>query len=115
MDDDEVFPFDGARYCPTPACDVVYFHAEAGVVRVESVRVRVGQKESAPDRPVCYCFGFSAADIVANPEAVRRDITERCRRGRDRCREANPQGACCLGQVRAIALAAPPSSDPAER
>lgn len=33
-------------------------------------------------------------------------ITEKCRQGLDRCEEMNPQGACCLGNVRQVVKAA---------
>ena len=40
--------------------------------------------------------------VLRQPVGVTAAITERCRRGEDRCPETNPQGACCLGNVRAI-------------
>jgi len=96
------------RFCRTQGCEVAYF-SELGhpSIRVGSLRVRVGQKESAPDRPVCYCFGHSAADIVAEVQStggstIPEVITERCHRGEQRCPETNPQGSCCLGNVRAV-------------
>jgi hypothetical protein len=33
------------------------------------------------------------------------DIEEQCRQGLDRCEVANPQGRCCLGNVKAVARA----------
>ena len=56
--------------------------------------------------PLCYCFGYTAADIAAEIRAdgattIPDAITAHCRRGEDRCPETNPQGSCCLGNIRA--------------
>ncbi len=91
------------RFCGTPGCAVAYFAEEGGEqVPVEAVTVPIGQKLRGPERPICYCFGYTEADILADPEGVPGRIAERCRRGEDRCPETNPQGSCCLGNVRAV-------------
>ncbi|MFT4623360.1 MAG: hypothetical protein ACI8PZ_002016 [Myxococcota bacterium] len=89
------------RFCRTADCPVVYFDAAGEELGVSAVRVRVGQKEALPDRPICYCFGHSAEDIGATP-GIRDDIKAACKRGEDRCPETNPQGSCCLGNVAAV-------------
>jgi len=94
------------RFCATPGCPVAWF-SEAGRIPVSASRVRIGQKETAPDRPLCYCFGHAASDVVAEVRAtgsstIPARIAERCRRGEDRCELTNPQGSCCLGDVRAV-------------
>lgn len=103
---------DDYRFCATVGCDVAWFGQTSGhVIGVTACRVRIGQKETAPDRPLCYCFGYSAGDVITD---VRRTGTSRipdriaahCRNGEDRCPETNPQGACCLGNVRAMMKAA---------
>lgn len=96
---------EGWRFCRSAACGVAYYHPRGNTVPVSALPVRVGQKETAPDRPVCYCFGYSAQDIARDPHRVSEDIKERCRRGEDRCAETNPQGSCCLGNVLGIARA----------
>lgn len=97
---------DGFRFCATPSCDVAYFHPEDGhqVARSE-VRVRIGQKETTAPRPVCYCFDHTVEEIEADVAAtgtspIAESITAKCRQGLDRCEETNPQGSCCLGNVR---------------
>ena len=99
---------DSWRYCGAPGCEVVWFSPTTSqeVTRAES-RVRLFDKETAGDRPVCYCFGYSVVDVRAGlttegKNTVADAITARCRRGEDRCEETNPQGACCLGNVRRI-------------
>ena len=110
----EVVPAGGLwRFCRTPQCPVVYF-GDQELLLAEHLTVPVGCKEVRPARPICYCFGYSAADIEAaarRPRTVFQIVSERCKRGEDRCEETNPQGACCLGNIRALekhALAAPP-------
>ncbi len=92
-------------FCKTPDCEVVYFDAEGGTVPAAGVRVVVFQKETSPQRPVCYCFEHTAADVLGATRAdgsntIVDEIMEACRRGLDRCEETNPQGRCCLGNVR---------------
>lgn len=97
---------DGFRFCSEPSCDVAYFHPETDDRFSRSdVRVRIGQKETSPPRPICYCFDHTAEEIedeVARTGSSRvvDEITQKCRQGLDRCEETNPQGACCLGNVR---------------
>jgi copper chaperone CopZ len=97
---------DGFRFCAEPSCEVAYLHPETGtrIVRSE-VRVRIGQKETEAPRAICYCFDHNveaiAAEVAATGTSKAADqITEKCRQGLDRCEETNPQGSCCLGNVR---------------
>jgi len=100
-------PAERYRFCGTVGCDVAWFSQDTGhVVSTSQVPLRIGQKESAPDRALCYCFGYTAADMTTDvartgTSGIPDVITEHCRRGEDRCPETNPQGACCLGNVRA--------------
>jgi len=96
---------EGWRFCRSAHCGVAYYHVRGNTVPVSALPVRVGLKETAPDRPVCYCFAYSEQDIARDPNGVSEDIKARCRRGEDRCAETNPQGSCCLGNVLAIARA----------
>lgn len=97
---------EGFRFCAAPACDVAYFRPENDLRILRSdVRVRIGQKEAGAPRPVCYCFGHTVEEIEAEvartgASTVADDITQKCREGLARCEETNPQGSCCLGNVR---------------
>ncbi len=115
---------DGLRLCPTPACDVSYYHPETReLFGLEDVRVSIGQKQGGSPHTICYCFNHTAEDIEAEvaregtsriPDAIR----EKCAQGQNRCEESNPQGSCCLGDVnRAVeeAQAKYPVSAPAGR
>lgn len=55
---------EGFRFCAEPSCDVAYFHPESGdrFLRAD-VKVRIGQKETSPPRPICYCFDHTVEEI----------------------------------------------------
>ena len=103
---------DGFRFCAEPSCNVAYFHLESGDRFMRSdVNVRIGQKETSAPRPVCYCFNHTVEDIAdevakTGTSKIPDEITQKCRQGLDRCEETNPQGACCLGNVRQALKAA---------
>ncbi|MBI2890529.1 MAG: copper chaperone Copz family protein [Nitrospirae bacterium] len=99
---------EGYRFCRSGTCEVAYFHEGHGKrFAVRDLRVPVFQKSTDPSRLVCYCFEHTVASLH---EEVRRTgastvpaaIAEKCRRGLDRCEELNPQGACCLGNVKQV-------------
>lgn len=98
-------------FCLGEACEVVYFDASGLVVTKDALRVQVFQKERDPERLVCYCFRHSVRDVeAAEAEAeaeggnrVVEAITAACRSGLDRCEQMNPQGRCCLGNIRRVA------------
>ena len=92
------------RFCRTPECDVLYYGADGRMVEKTAARGRVGLKETLDPVPVCYCFGFSRADVrreVAEngSSTIPAQITQRVRAGECRCEVKNPSGACCLGDV----------------
>ena len=105
---DRVSSADDFRFCATPTCDVAYFRPGNGERFVrQDVRVRIGLKETESPRPVCYCFDHTVEEIEADVAStgtsrIPDEIVDACRRGLDRCAETNPQGTCCLGNVRAI-------------
>lgn len=106
------------RFCTSADCAVVYFGAAGGRFDVGDVQVEVFQKSAAPGRLVCYCFEHSVADVEADATALEGPqlaalIAEKCRAGLDACVTKNPQGACCLGNVRQIAKGAGGSVTPA--
>ncbi len=99
---------DGFRFCAEPSCELAYFHPATGArIAKSEVRVRIGQKATEAPRPVCYCFEHTVEEIEAEVLAtgiskVADDITQKCRLGLDHCEETNPQGSCCLGNVRRV-------------
>lgn len=95
----------GWRFCDTQDCDTVYF-AEEGDARFtrSQLKVAVGVKETAGERPLCYCFGHSIASIKHELRTKGRsdaldDIRAKMKDPGCRCETKNPSGACCLGSV----------------
>ena len=96
-------------FCRTSSCPVVYFSADGRqYFTVEQVRERVYQKEpQADDVLVCYCFRHRPGSIRREIEATGRSgipdaISAGVKAGQCACDIRNPQGTCCLGNVRAI-------------
>jgi len=98
----------GYRFCRTESCDVVYFAEEQGLTfGTADLEVTVFQKSTDPERPVCYCFEHTVQSIhdevgARGTSAVPEDIGKKCRAGLDDCEHNNPQGSCCLGNVRRV-------------
>lgn len=96
------------RFCRTRTCPVVYFstHSEQ-TFTVEQVRERVYQKEpEAQDVLICYCFRYTVGDLRAalseDRNAIVEDINTGINAGQCACVLRNPQGSCCLGNVRSM-------------
>lgn len=95
-------------FCRTTACPVVYFSSDGEqAFTTEQVRERVYQKE--PDVEgvfVCYCFRHTVGEIRnASPEgrlAILGDINAGIKAEQCACDWRNPQGSCCLGNVREV-------------
>jgi len=95
-------------FCRTTACNVVYFSSDgSSKFTAGQIRERVYQKE--PDQGdvfVCYCFKHTIADILnATPEeftALLNDINSGINANHCACDIRNPQGSCCLGNVRSL-------------
>ncbi len=106
---------EGTQYyfCKTADCDVVYFN-EDGVQTYgqDDVRVTVYQKAAEADEtPVCYCFSHTVGEVRAAAHSgtdtvLIDDITVGTQVGQCACDIRNPQGSCCLGNVRKVAKSA---------
>lgn len=96
---------EGFRFCAAGDCGVAYSQAITGeTIGVDDVSVEIFQKSKNPDRLVCYCFGHSVSDVEADAteRAILADVEDKCRQGLDRCEIENPQGRCCLSNVREV-------------
>ncbi len=99
----------GYFFCRKAECRTVYFSADGEQSFSESaLRERVYQKHPGDgDVFVCYCFRRSVAGVgSARADSGRPDVVEAITAGiRDglcACEIRNPQGSCCLGNVRAL-------------
>jgi hypothetical protein len=93
-------------FCRTQTCPVVYFSADGEqTFTVDEVRERVYQKESkAEDVFVCYCFRHTVGELRAASPKARIALVDKINTGINAgqcaCDLQNPQGSCCLGNVR---------------
>jgi hypothetical protein len=94
------------RFCPDPACHVVYFDDRGHVFSTADLRADVWQKQPEGDRVLCYCFGENESDIRAEIAAdgysrAAERVRVHIEAGRCACEIRNPRGVCCLGDVSA--------------
>lgn len=97
------------RFCSTPDCPVVYYSQDGAQSFLEiRLQERVYQKHlAADDVLVCYCFRYTTESIKAEFADNRAGtivamINAGIQAGQCACDIRNPQGSCCLGNVRAI-------------
>lgn len=100
----------GFLFCTTPECPVVYFAGGGLALTTSDVRRPVTQKDSE-HAPVCYCFGFTPAMIrdelaTTGKSTVIERIAAEMKSNFCACEIRNPQGSCCLGNVKAAVKAA---------
>jgi len=95
-------------FCRTRTCPVVFFSGDGGqTFTTKQVRERVYQKEpDAEDVFVCYCFRHTVGEVqMTSPEerlAILDNINTGIKAGQCACDWRNPQGSCCLGNVREV-------------
>jgi hypothetical protein len=99
------------RFCPSFGCDVVYFDDEGTTFGEPDLREVVYQKQPEHDETyVCYCFVHSIGSI--KQELLQKgetDVVERVaaltKAGTCACHIRNPQGSCCLRNLRSVVSA----------
>lgn len=95
-------------FCRTQSCPVAYFTIDgSSIFTTSELRERVYQKEPDTDDVfVCYCFNHTVAEIRgATPEtrvSIVNDINTGIQANQCACDLRNPQGSCCLGNVRKL-------------
>ncbi len=95
-------------FCRTQTCPVVYFSADGEQSWIiGQVRERVYQKEPEADEVlICYCFQHTVGAVwralPANWALILDDIHAGIDAGQCACDLRNPQGSCCLGNVRGL-------------
>lgn len=100
---------DSYYFCRDADCAIVYFSADGSrTFTTDMVRERVYQKEPGRDDVwVCYCFHHTRASLSAEISATGSTaaihmIETGIAGGQCACDLRNPQGSCCLGNVRAL-------------
>jgi hypothetical protein len=96
-------------FCRDADCSVVYFRADGPqIFTIEQIRERVFQKEpNADDVLVCYCFRHTPGIIrdeiqTTGSSTVVEEINAGIQAGKCACDWRNPQGSCCLGNVKEV-------------
>lgn len=85
-------------FCDDPDCDVVYFDNDQQVILRDAIRQVVGQKSTAVDKPICYCFDIRLTDLQTQAKSSRLKtfIIDHTRNTDCDCEVRNPSGKCCL-------------------
>ena len=91
-------------FCPYPDCPTVYYSQDGTqVFDGTAVRERVYQKHMQdPAVLVCYCFKHTLGAIAADGARLEDEILAGVQDGQCACQIRNPQGSCCLGNVKQI-------------
>jgi Zinc binding domain len=92
-------------FCDSIDCPVVYFNEQSQTFTIEEIKVAVFQKEKSGKVPVCYCFNWTPTGILeeiqqTNHSTAESSIRTHIQAGRCGCEVNNPQGSCCLANVR---------------
>lgn len=97
------------RFCPAADCPTVYYSTDGQICfGLADLREDVFQKHSDLDSTlVCYCFQHTVGSIHTEIErtgvsTVIDQITAGIQAGYCACDIRNPQGTCCLGNVRRL-------------
>jgi len=94
-------------FCAHTDCPIVYFSELGQEFTTADVKVSVFQKDQRDAVPVCYCFGWSRQRIQEEIEREGKSraiasITAHIKAKRCGCEVNNPQGLCCLTNVRSV-------------
>jgi hypothetical protein len=93
---------DNAYYfCASVDCDLVYFSLGDKRYKQDQLRQAVGQKSSAADRMLCYCFDIRADQVTDETKQnghsdSKEFVIEMTKSKRCACDIRNPSGQCCL-------------------
>lgn len=92
-------------FCRSSDCSVVYFSEKAQIFTTGDLKVPVFQKDHQEQVSVCYCFDWSRQRLREEIEQTGistavTSITSHIKAKRCGCEVNNPQGTCCLANVR---------------
>lgn len=97
------------RFCKDPDCPTVYYSVDGLQTFSEAdLRERVYQKHQQDGEVlICYCFRHKVGDVLsdvtnAGGASVIGKIEAGIQASQCACDIRNPQGSCCLGNVRAL-------------
>lgn len=104
---EQLNPASAYAFCSSPNCPVVYFSEQDQAFTTIDLKVPVFQKNVDEDISVCYCFGWSRQRIREELKQSGKSsavdmITTHIKAKRCGCEVNNPQGSCCLENVRSV-------------
>lgn len=104
---EQLNPVTAYGFCPSSNCPVVYFSEQGQTFTTADMKASVFQKNVNDDVSVCYCFGWSRQrireELNQSGESNAVDmITTHIKAKRCGCEVNNPQGSCCLENVRSV-------------
>lgn len=94
-------------FCPSPQCEVIWFDEIGTCFLREHLRVRVGLKETAPPRPICYCLGYTIEMVTeefvrTGRSSILAEVMRAIGSGRAACLLKNPCGGPCADDIREL-------------
>ncbi len=90
----------GYSFCPNSECDVVYFHNKE-TFTTNMINKEIGlKKNSSPKGIICYCYNYPLSELY--DEAIIAKIKIRIENYGSRCDIRNPNGRCCLKEIRCM-------------
>ena len=93
-------------FCPTPACEVVYFGADF-VFTTNHLIEKVTIKDNALNVKVCYCFNYTRADLIKSLQNCNSNLVDKIKLHIKNescfCERTNPEGVCCLRRINLLA------------
>lgn len=92
-------------FCDDENCPIVYFNQQKQTFSIEELKVPVFQKDKAQKVPVCYCFNLTRQRIyeeikTTGNSCAEEFIKEKIKARLCACDINNPQGSCCLANIR---------------
>jgi len=82
-------------FCEDPDCGVVYFGDDNSTIEKHLLRTSVGIKDPSQDSTICYCFGVTRGEAIAD-QSIRAYVTMQTKNHICDCKIRNPSGKCCL-------------------
>ena len=102
----EIFQWKESRVCFTPECEALYYSGPHWISH-QRCNKPVGFKKSGSPKLYCYCFGYTAEEILKKAgEGREKPILDRIesylQKGALLCESTNPTGHCCLEMIQEL-------------
>ncbi len=99
----DVLKWKEASVCLNSSCQCLYFSGGEWLSHLQCNK-RVGFKSGHSPRTLCYCFGYTAEDLLKKGkigwEKALEEIETYLGEGRGACQITNPTGQSCLDPIR---------------